>query len=237
MLRYKRNVKYLIGSIIFPLIFILALGFGFNNIIKLPTEGIDYMDFLSSGVLVFVVASSALNAGFNLIEERTQGLLKTMIVAPVSAHSIILGKIAARITFSTVQVLLFLGLLSFIADISLSMIWLTVIALIIMAALFVCLGVVLASSLMDMEAYRMVSGVIMLPLYFLSGIFFPISTLPAVLQWIARINPLTYAVDLFRYSLLGIHEFNLLNDIILLSVLTVLTFLGATYLFDRKFRE
>jgi ABC-2 type transport system permease protein len=237
MQRYKRNKRYLIAQFAFPLLLILGLGLGFNNIVNLPNTSINYLDFLSSGVLVFFVASGALGGGFNLIEERTQGFLKVVIVAPISRYAIILGKIAARITFSIVQVTIFVILLSLFASVSLSLLWLTILTLMVMAALFVCVGVLLASFLMDMEAYRMVSGFIMLPIYFLSGIFFPISTLPGVLRVIGEINPLTYAVDLFRYSLLGVHEFPLLLDVVLLVVLTLLVFVLATYFFDKKFRE
>jgi ABC-2 type transport system permease protein len=237
MMRYKRNRRYMIAQLIFPLILIFGLGLGFNNIITLPNKSINYIDFLSSGVLVFTVASGALGGGFNLIEERTQGFLKTVIVAPISRFSIILGKIAARITFSAVQVTLFVLLLSFVADIRLSHLWLTILTLMVMAALFVCVGVVLASFLMDLDAYRMVTGFIMLPIYFFSGIFFPISTLPVALQVVGRINPLTYAVDLFRFSLLGTHEFPLVLDAVLLGVLALVVFFVSAAVFDRKFRE
>jgi ABC-2 type transport system permease protein len=237
MLRYKRNKYYLLAQVLFPLILIMGIGFGLNNLITLPGKNLNYIDFLSSGILVFTVATGALNGGFNLIEERKDGFLKVVIVAPVSRYAIILGKIAARATFSAIQITLFLAVLSLFVDISFGMFWLVLLTVLFIAAVFVCLGVVLVSLVMDMERYRMITGFIMLPIYFLSGVFFPITALPAALQFVARINPLTYAVDLFRYATQGANEFSPRTDTILLTLLTIVLFVLATRLFDRKFRE
>ena len=237
MMRYKRNVRYVIAQVFFPLLLIIGVGFGFNNIVNLPSLGVNYVKFLSSGVLVFFVASGAMGGGFNVIDERMKGFLKVVIVAPVSRMSIILGKVVARATFSTLQVAFFLLLFSFFTPIRTDMLWLTIVSIGLMAALFVCFGIALASMILDVERYQMVSGFILFPIYFLSGVFFPVTTLPVALQLVCRINPLTYAVDLFRYSVLGVHEFSLVWDGVLLAVLSVLFFIAATILFDRKFRE
>ncbi len=236
MLRYIRNYRYLLAQLLFPLIIIVALGFGFGGIVTMPMQGISYIQFLSSGILVFFVAGGAMGGGFNLIEERKEGFLKVVIIAPISRFAIILGKIAARCSFSTLQVLVFAGIIATFAPVRFELLWLTVLSLILMSAIFVCLGIIMACFLGDAEGYRMISGFFMFPIYFLSGIFFPVTSLPGWLEAIALVNPLTYAVDLFRYSLLGVHEFPLVWDAILLAVLSVILFVIATVLFDRKFR-
>jgi ABC-2 type transport system permease protein len=105
-----------------------------------------------------------------------------------------------------------------------------------MTAFFVCVGVVIASLLQQEEAYRTVQGMIIFPLMFLSGIFFPVDKLPTWLGWIAYANPVTYAVDLFRYSLTGKNIIPVWIDVILLLVLSVSFFGLSVWLFDRKFR-
>lgn len=237
MLRYKHNVRYVAAQIFFPLVFILVIGFGFNNIVELPTHNLNYVQFLSSGILVFFIAGGALGGGMNLIEERIQGFLKTVIIAPVSRNSIILGKIAARGTLSTIQAVLFIAVISTFANITLEHWWLTLLSIAAMAALFVCLGIVLASFAKDPEKYRAITGFIMFPLYLLSGIFFPVATLPVALQVVARLNPVTYAVDLFRYSITGSHEISLVLDGVLLAVLAAVLFIAAARIFDWKFRD
>jgi ABC-type polysaccharide/polyol phosphate export permease len=64
------------------------------------------------------------------------------------------------------------------------------------------------------------------PLYLFSGIFYPITTLPSPMRWLAYGNPLSYGVDLFRFGLLGIHEIPLATSAVMLALLSV----GATAL-------
>lgn len=236
ILRYKKNWRYLIFQFVFPLILIIIIGFGLGNIVTLG-KNLSYIDFLSSGFLVFMIANGSLGGGFNLIEERNNGFLKEVIVAPISRSSIILGKIVARVTLSTAQVVVLVLILSTMANLSLGMFHITLLSLILMTALFVCIGVILASYFQEAEVYRTLQGLIIFPLMFISGIFFPIDKLPGWLSWIAYVNPVSYAVDLFRYSVTGVHTMNLWTDIILLLILSVVTFFLATWLFDRKFRE
>jgi ABC-2 type transport system permease protein len=236
MYRYRRNWRYLLFQFIFPFIIIIFLGYGFGNIVNLG-EGVSYINFISSGFLVFMIANGALGGGFNLIEERNTGFLKEVIVAPVSRASIILGKIAGRLTIGTLQVVLLVILLSKLAGLSFAKFHLTLLALILMTALFVCLGVMLASLVREAEIYRSVQGLVVFPLMFVSGIFFPVDKLPQWLSWLAYANPVTYAVDLFRYSLTGRHVIPVWIGIVLLCVLSVVVFTLSTYLFDRRFRE
>lgn len=234
--RYKRNWRYLIFQFVFPLIIIVLLGYGFGSVVNLGGE-VSYLQFITSGFLVFMIANGALGGGFNLIEDRTSGFLKEVIVAPVSRSSIILGKIAGRMSLGTLQVIIIVLLLSRLADLSLAAFHWTLLSLILMTVVFVCIGVIIASALQREEAYRTVQGLVIFPLMFISGIFFPIDTLPGWLSWIAYVNPVTYAVELFRYSLTGQHTIPIWADVVLLTLLSALTFILATWLFDRKFRE
>lgn len=236
MLRYKRNWRYMAFQFLFPLTIIILLGYGFGNIVNLGKE-LSYLDFLSSGFLVFMIANGALGGGFNLIEERNNGFLREVIVAPISRSSIILGKIAGRATLGTLQVIFLVLILSTMANLSLAMFHVTLLALLLMTVLFVCVGVAIAAYFQEAEVYRTIQGMVVFPLMFISGIFFPIEQLPGWLKWIAYINPVTYAVDLFRYSVLGTHAIPLWIDYVLLVGLSLLTFFTSVYLFDKKFRE
>jgi ABC-2 type transport system permease protein len=236
LLRYKRNWRYLAFQFLFPIIIITLLGFGFGGIINLG-KGLTYIDFISSGFLVFMIANGGLGGGFNLIEERNNGFLREVIVAPISRSSIILGKIAGRFTLGTLQVIFLVLLLSTMANLSLQKFPLTILALVLMTVLFVCLGVFIAAYFQEAEVYRTIQGLVVFPLMFISGIFFPIDKLPAWLGWIAYLNPVSYAVDLFRYSVLGTNTISLWVDVTLLTVLSTLMFFASVYLFDKKFRE
>lgn len=236
ILRYKRNWRYLAFQFIFPLMIIMLLGFGFGDIVNIGKD-LSYIDFLSSGFLVFMIANGGLGGGFNLIEERNNGFLREVIVAPISRASIILGKIAGRFTLGTLQVIVIVLLLSTMANLRLTHFHITLLSIVFMTMLFVCIGVIIAAYFQEAEVYRTVQGLVIFPLMFISGIFFPIDQLPAWLKWVALINPVTYAVDLFRWSVLGKSSIPVWLDATLLVGLSIVTFFLAVWLFDKKFRE
>jgi ABC-2 type transport system permease protein len=236
ILRYKRNWRYLGFQFLFPFMIIVLLGFGFGDLINLG-QNISYIDFISSGFIVFMIANGGLGGGFNLIEERNNGFLREVIVAPVSRASIILGKIAGRATLSTAQVIVLVLVLSTMANLSLRNFHITLLSLILMTVLFVCVGVIIAAYFQEAEIYRTIQGMVVFPLMFISGIFFPIDRLPLWLKWISYVNPITYAVELFRFSVLGRNTLPIWISTTLLVVLSTSTFFLSVWLFDRKFRE
>ena len=101
-------------------------------------------------------------------------------------------------------------------------------------ATFVALGVGLASALRSLESFRLLAAFVTVPLYLLSGIFYPVSTLPALMRALAYANPLTYGVDLLRYGLLGVRELPLAASAGLLVALTVAATALAVAVFDRR---
>ena len=105
-----------------------------------------------------------------------------------------------------------------------------------MTAIFVALGVALAASLRRLESFRLLAALVTVPLYLFSGIFYPVSTLPAPTRWLAHINPLTYGVDLLRFALLGVHELPLARSMLLLGVLSLAAIAVAVVAFDRGTR-
>ena len=99
---------------------------------------------------------------------------------------------------------------------------------------FVALGIALASQLRSLESFRLLAGLVTVPIYFLSGIFYPVSTLPAPTRWLAYANPLTYGVDLFRFGLVGVHELPLAASAAVLVLLTLAATAGSIFIFDRQ---
>lgn len=219
VLRYRRDRAYWVGQLAFPLVFVAFIGFGLNDVVELPSGG-SYVGFLASGMLVLVVGSGAVGGGFTLIQDREQGFLRALLVAPVSRAAIVLGKVAARLLASGVLVALLVAILATFTPvrpvhplaIGLSVLGVT--------TSFVALGIALASRLASLESFRLLSGLVTVPIYLLSGMFYPIETLPVATKAIAYLNPLSYGVDLFRYGLLGEHEFPLALSGVLLALLS-----------------
>ncbi len=232
LLRYRRDRAYWLGQIVFPLVVVGFIGFGLDDVVALPT-GTTYLGHVASGALALLVASGAVGGGFALIQDRESGFLRALRVAPVSPASLVLGKVAARWLASLALVGLLAALLSLFTPLGLPHPGAALLAVAAITAAFVALGVGLASALRSLESFRVLSALVTIPLYFLSGIFYPVTTLPPLTGLLARVNPLTYGVDLLRYGLLGIHEFPPLLSTLLLLGLTAVAVALAVAAFER----
>jgi ABC-2 type transport system permease protein len=235
-LRYRRDRAYWVGQLAFPLVVVGFIGFGLNGVVRLPT-GVDYLAHLASGILALLVGSGGVGGGMTLIQDRESGFLRALLVAPVSRASIVLGKIASRVVASLALVLVLIVILGTFSAVGLPHPGAVLLSVTSVTTAFVALGVALASQLRSLESFRLFAGLVTVPIYFLSGIFYPISTLPAPTRWLAYANPLTYGVDLFRFGLVGVHELPLVPSAAVLVLLTVAATVGSILLFDRRTRR
>jgi ABC-2 type transport system permease protein len=235
LLRYRRDRAYWAGQLAFPLLVIAFIGFGLNGVVSLPT-GASYVSHVASGILALVVGSGAVGGGFTLIQDRESGFLRALLVAPVSRTSLVLGKIAARVVSSALLVLVLVGVLATFTPLGLPHPGAALLAVVAVTTSFVALGIGLASVLRSLESFRFLAALVTVPLYLLSGIFYPVSTLPAPTRILAYLNPLTYGVDLLRHGLLGVHEIPVAASATLLVLLGTASAILAVAIFDRRSR-
>jgi ABC-2 type transport system permease protein len=233
--RYSRDRAYWVGQVVFPLAMIAFVGLGLDEEVELDT-GANFASHLATGLLAMLVGSGAVGGGFSLIEDRSSGFLRALLVAPVSRAHLVLAKLIARIAVSLVLVG-FLGvLLGLMTPLRLVDPLAGLVAVTGVTSVFVALGIGLAVPLRRLESFRLISALVTVPLYMLSGIFYPLSSLPGPVRWIAAANPLTYGVDLLRYALLGVHELPPALSMALLGIGTLLAIAVAVVVFDRGTR-
>lgn len=232
-LRYRRDRAYWLGQLAFPIVAVGFVGFGMNRVVTLP-DGTPYVAHLGAGILALLVGSGGVGGGFTLIQDREQGFLRALLVAPVSRSSLVLGKLAARAAASLLLVAVLTACLALVAPVGPAHPLAAAGAVVGITAVFVALGIALATSLRSLESFRVLSALVTVPLYFLSGIFYPVATLPAPMRVLAHVNPLTYGVDLLRYGLLGSAEIPPARSALLLAVLAALAVAAAAALVDRR---
>lgn len=235
VLRYRRDRAYWLGQLVFPLVVVGFIGFGMEDVVRLPT-GATYLAHLASGVLALLVGSGGVGAGFALIQERESGFLRALRIAPIAPGSVVLGKIAARFLVSTLLVASLLLLFAAFTALRPLHPGAVLLAVAGITAFFVALGIGLALRLRSLESFRVLSALVTVPLYFLSGIFYPIATLPAASRALAYANPLTYGVDLLRFGLLGVAEIPPLVSVTILVLVGVAGVTAATLGFERPAR-
>ncbi|NQZ95396.1 MAG: ABC transporter permease [Myxococcales bacterium] len=231
-IRYRRDRAYWVGQVVFPLAFVGFMGFGLNDVVKLPS-GTDYAGHLASGLLALLVGSGAVGGGFSLIEDRQTGFLRALLIAPVARASIVLGKLVARISVSLLLVLLLVACMSTFTELRIVSLPALVTAIAGVTTVFVAIGIALGSRLRRLESFRTIAALVTVPLYLFSGIFYPIETLPAGMRALAYANPLTYGVELMRFGLLGVNEIPVATCAAMMGGLGLLAALFAVWIFDR----
>jgi len=232
--RYFRSKSRIIGSLGQPLLFLVALGFGFGPVFQKAGGG-NYIDFLVPGVISMGIIFTALFSGIEIIWDRQFGFLKETLVAPTSRLKIMIGRTLGGATVASLQGIIIL-VLSFLVGFRLDNMMLLPLALVfifLIALLFTALGTAIASVLEDMQGFQLIMNFLVMPLFFLSGALFPLEGLPPFLEVIARADPLSYGVDGLRGVLANNAHFGLGPDFLILSVITVVFLLIGSYLFSK----
>ncbi len=232
--RYVRTRWRMIGALGQPILFLIALGFGFGPIYAKAGGG-DYLQFIAPGIIAMTAMFTATFSAMEIIWDRQIGFLKETLVAPVSRFEIALGKILGGATVSTAQgVLVFLIALLFgFRPDSLIMLPVGLLFLFLIGFMFTAFGVVVASRLEDMQAFPIILNFLIMPLFFLSGALYPLDDLPQALDAVARFDPLSYGVDGLRGALSGVSYFGSGLDLIVLAALSLVLFLLGSYLFSK----
>lgn len=232
--RFARSKSRIIGSVVQPLMFLLALGFGFGPVFARAGEG-NYIQFLAPGIIAMSVLFTSIFSGMEIIWDRQFGFLKETLVAPVSRFTIMLGRTLGGATVAFLQgtIVFFVALIAGFYPISVGGALIGFIVMLMMSIIFTAFGIAIASRLDDPHGFQMIMNFLVQPLFFLSGALFPLDGLPKVLDGVIQINPLTYAVDGMRTAFTGVTHFGLSFDMVLLfAVMMGFLSLGA-YLFSK----
>lgn len=234
VIKYFRSRSRIIGSLGQPLLFLIAFGYGFGSIYQRAGEG-DYMQFLGPGIILMSVLFTAIFSGVDIIWDRQFGFLKETLVAPVPRLHIMLGKTVGGSTVAVIQ-----GIIVFLLTLFMGFrpeSWLSVptalVYVFLIAVLFTALGTVFACVLDDMQGFQLVMNFLVMPIFFLSGALFPVTGLPVAIEFLTRIDPLTYGIDGLRQILNGTSTFGLATDLLIIGVLTLALLRLGSYLFER----
>lgn len=206
--RYTRSRAMIVASLGQPLLYLLVLGFGLGPVFQKAGNG-SYLQFVAPGVIGMSVLFTSVFSGIGLLWDRQFGFLKETLVAPVPRVTVMIGKTLGGATVAMLQGLLVL-VICLIAGFR-PVNWLTfplaLVFMIMTAIVFAGLGVAIGSKLQDIQGMQLIMNFVVLPIYFLSGALFPLTGLPTVLNFLTRIDPLTYGVDGLRNVLIGTSEF------------------------------
>ena len=226
--RFIRSKSRIIGSLAFPSFILIIIGSGLDSVFTVGS--LSYMEFLAPGMIGMVLLFSSISFGIMIIWDRQFGFLKEILVAPISRTSIILGKSLGGVTTAMFQALLFL-IVCFVIGVpfpSPVRLLLLLVVMILISVGFVLVGIAFSSRMKDFHGFSLIMNFVVMPIFFLSGAFFPLDKLPGWLKWLVYFDPLAYGVDALRFCMVNTSTFPLWLNLFALTVFgTVATVVGA----------
>lgn len=246
LLRFSRDRARILSSLGQPLLFLFIFGAGLSPAISNLGGGqVEFTQFLFPGILAMTVLFTAVFSAVSVVWDREFGFLKEVMVAPVSRTAVALGKVAGG---STVAVFQGLVMLLFAPLLRIQLAWdqlgILVGLMVLLAAMMTSLGLLLAARQRTMEGFHMLMNFILMPMFFLSGAFFPLNGVPLWMQLLGWLDPVTYGVDPLRqvvlrgtipeFALEAIRLHPLAVDVALMVAFATAFLLPAIWLFSRQ---
>ena len=206
-------------------------------VVDVQARSQSYLDFLLPGLMAFTLMQlSIAGSGFNIVEYRRKGILKRLFVTPIKPSDFITAIVLARTAIVLIQLTVLIAFAVFVLNVSIIGNFAAFYFVVILGTfIFLNLGFCLGSIAKTQQAVMAVGNIVIFPQIFLSGVFYPIESMPALVQPIARVLPLSFISTGMRdianegASLIGITP-----SLIGIAIWFVIGFVLATRLFVWK---
>jgi ABC-2 type transport system permease protein len=201
IVRFYRQKSRVVGVLASPLVFWIVLGSGFGNSFRSGAGQAQehYMNYFYPGTLILIVLFTSIFAMMSLIEDRQEGFLLSVMVAPVPRSAIVLGKVLGGTTLAAIQGMIFLIFAPF-AGVHLNLLQVLSVAVVVFLVSFAltALGFAIAWPMDSTSAFHGIINLFLIPLWLLSGALFPLSGASGWIRVLMYLNPLTYGVEALR---------------------------------------
>jgi ABC-2 type transport system permease protein len=202
--RFARQRSRLIGAFLQPLVFWALLGAGLKASFRpsgMPGD-INYVQYFYPGMIILVLLFTAIFATISTVEDRKEGFLQGVLVAPIARSTVVLGQALGATTLALLQGLIFL-VLAPLAGIHLNLAAIVMSAgmMAIIAFALTSIGLLIAWRIESTQGFHAIMNLILIPIWLLSGAFFPATGVPGWLGWTMRLNPLSYGMTALRKGL------------------------------------
>lgn len=204
LVRFLRQRHRVIGALGTPLVFWLLIGGGMGHSFRFSeAAGGSYIHYFFPGTLLMILLFTAIFSTISVIEDRREGFLQSVLVAPVPREALVLGKIMGGTLLATGQGLLFL-LLAPLVGFHLTILSLAILVSLVLLLSFAltALGFCIAWPMSSTQGFHAIMNLFLIPMWFLSGALFPPDSAWWVLRWIMHANPLTYGLSAIRHAML-----------------------------------
>ena len=218
------------------LLSLVAFGFGLGAYVQGRIEGLSYLQFIAPGlVMTAVLFTASFECMFGTyIRMQLEKLFDAMIATPISLNDVVSGEImwaATRATLTAASVLIVLALLGLTPSL-----WAIAVVPVSLLTGFMLasLSVIVTSLVPSINSYNYYITLGIIPMQLFSGIFFPVSRLPANVAWLVNLSPLYPAIRLARSLFIGQTSLELVGYTLWLAGLAVVAYLLAVNLMRRR---
>jgi ABC-2 type transport system permease protein len=203
LVRFLRQRHRIVGALATPFVFWLLIGGGMNHSFKSAMPGGEnYLQYFFPGTILMILLFTAIFSTISVIEDRREGFLQGVLVAPVSRMAVVLGKILGGTLLATGQGFIFLLLAPTVGiHLTIVTVGLSVLTMFVVSFALTALGLLIAWPMTSTQGFHAIMNLFLIPLWFLSGALFPANGAWAGLRWIMRLNPLSYGLDALRQSM------------------------------------
>lgn len=244
--RFIRQKNRVFGALGQPLVFLILFGAGLHGSFRNPVVATEhtYFEYFFPGSLILILLFTAIFATISIIEDRREGFLQSVLVAPAPRWTIALGKMLGTGSLAIVQAVIFMAIAPLVGIGFDPLGWLGAVAVMALIALALTgVGFMLAWRMDSTQGYHAIMNVGLIPMWLLSGAFFPASGATGWMRAIMMINPLTYGTAALRH-MLYLHDPAMTNGIPSLAVsvgitaaFAVAAFIGAVWITNAPIRK
>ena len=191
VIRFSRDRPRILAALAQPMLYLFVFGTGLGSAMSgSPAGAVDFRQFMFPGTLAMTVLFTAIFSAISIVWDREFGFLKEVMVAPVSRTAVALGKVAGGATVAMFQGVVALLIAPIVG------------LMLLLATVMTSFGILIAARQKSMEGFQMMMNFLLMPMFFLSGAFFPLRGVPPWMAWLAILDPVTYGVDSLRQVVL-----------------------------------
>ena len=244
LLRFVQDRPRMFSSFSMPIIFLIIFGAGFGRLIGQMMPGVDYIQFMYPGILAMTVLMTSVMSGVSIVWDREFGFLKEVLVSPLSRSGVLVGKAVGAATIAIIQGAIMLVLAPIVnVPINLGTVLALLPLLLILSLALSGLGLLIGARMRSQQGFQIVMQLVIFPIMFLSGIFFPISGVAPWLEVLSKLNPVTYGIDAIRQVFLGTevagvtvfgHTMGIVDSAIVVAMVGVVFLTIAIWAFNKQ---
>ena len=244
LLRFVQDRPRLFSSFSMPIIFLVIFGAGFGRLIGQMMPGVDYIQFMYPGILAMTVLMTSIMSGVSIVWDREFGFLKEVLVSPLSRSGVLAGKAVGAATIAIIQGAIMLVLAPIVnVPINLGTVLALLPLLLILSLALSGLGLLIGARMRSQQGFQIVMQLVIFPMMFLSGIFFPVSGVATWLEVLSKLNPVTYGIDAIRQVFLGTevagvtvfgHTMGIVDSAIVVAMVGVVFLTIAIWAFNKQ---